>query len=100
MKTKITPEEQKAIFKEHYERLDLEDLLKQGKQHLENNVHHQAIQWNSFFWKLVWVGTFLAIICIASVYGYVIYKTYIAAEQYEINQQKAYKKALGEPNEN
>jgi len=99
MKKPLSKEELNNIFKEHYERLDLESLTDQGEEYLENNAHLQAIKWDTRFWFVAKIIIALAILATASLYGYVLYKTYIAANEYEANQKAFIHKTLGEPNE-
>jgi hypothetical protein len=99
MKKPLTKAELNNIFQEHYERLDLEELQEQGEEYLENNAHLQAIKWDTRFWFIAKIVIVLAILTTASLYGYVLYKTYLAANEYEANQKAFINKTLGEPNE-
>jgi hypothetical protein len=90
---------EKELFKEHYERLDLEDLLEQGKEFLESDTVQQARNWGDRFWLAVKLVVAISIIATILMYGYVLYKVKFAANQYEENQKIQIYKALGEPNE-
>lgn len=87
MRKRLSKEELNNIFKEHYERLELEELSKQGEEYLENNAHLQTIKWDTRFWFIAKIVIILAIVATASLYGYVLYKKYIAANEYEANQK-------------
>ena len=87
------------LFKEHYERLDLEELLEQGEKFLEGNTVQQARNWEDRFWLGVKITVALSIIATILMYGYVLYKVKQGADQYEANQKIQIHKALGESND-
>jgi hypothetical protein len=92
--------DQKKELEIIYKDYDDEQLLKEGKELLQNNAVLSAAKWDSRFWqvaKLIIIG---AVLMILATYGYVFYKTYTFGKQYQANQQIQIQKALGEPNEN
>jgi len=92
-------EKQDILFKEHYERLELEELLEQGEEFLESNSVQQVRNWEDRFWLAVKLVVAISIIATILMYGYVLYKVKFAADQYEENQKNQIHKAQGETNE-